>query len=605
MTEVLARQPLPPGPRLTIVTNAGGPGVLATDTLIRCGAELAPLSTQITQKLDRILPSHWSHTNPIDLIGDAGPERYEKALEIVSEDPNSDGLLVIMTPQAMSDPKTVAEKIVRFAHLKTKPILASWMGGESSQEGRATLNAAGIPTFPFPDAAARTFHYMWRYSYNLRALYETPAMAAVKIPLNGPTGLVERVRQSGRSLLTELESKQLLAAYGIPTVDTILADNEQAAVEAADGLGYPVVLKLNSFTITHKTDVGGVRLSLMGEEAVRSAFRAIQSSVAAAKGIEHFQGVTVQRMISRQGYELILGSTVDEQFGPVLMFGSGGELVDVFQDHAIGLPPLNTTLAQRLMEQTQIYRALKGIRGHKPVDLAALEELLVSFSQLVLEQSWIREIDINPLIASADGLLALDARVVLYPPETDPSSIVKPAIRPYPLQYVKETILLDGTPVLIRPIRAEDEPLIVEFHSTLSEQTVYRRYFLSLNLESRTRHERLTRICFIDYDREMALVAEVHAPGQRPAIVGVGRLVKTLGESQAELAVVISDAFQGRGIGSRLTEHLIDFARDEGLATLSATVLSDNFPMRKLLESNGFLFSPELTSGPGIAMLRL
>lgn len=604
MIEVLARQPLPRGPRLTIVTNAGGPAVLATDALVQSGGELSPTSVETTHLLDKVLPSHWSHANPIDLIGDAGPERYERTLEIIANDAQSDGLLVVMTPQAMTDPTAIAEKVVRFAHLKNKPILASWMGGETSQPGTTILNAAGIPVFSFPDAAARTFADMWRYSYALRALYETPALLAENPSSTSKAAeLIENVRQKGRRLLTEFESKQLLAFYGIGSVETVLATNEDQAVETAERLGYPVVLKLNSLTITHKTEVGGVKLLLTSANAVRAAFHEIESTVTHARGAEHFQGVTVQRMIVHDGYELLVGSTVDAQFGPVIVFGSGGQFVEVLQDRAIGLPPLNATLAHRLIEQTRASQALKVGRAH--VCLEDLEQLLVQFCRMILEQRWIQEIDINPLLAYSDGFLALDARVRLYPPATDPSQIVNPAIRPYPSQYIGEARLADGTTLRIRPIRPEDEPLIVKFHTTLSEQSVYRRYFAALDLESRTRHERLTRICFIDYDREMALVAESYGAGGVAKVVGVGRLVKTPGDATAELAVVVSDAFQKRGIGGQLTKRLIDVARDERLETITASILLENRPMQALLEKFGFIIDTQVCEGVLKAKLTL
>ena len=371
MTEVLARQPLPAGPRLSIVTNAGGPGVLATDALIGLGAELAPLAPETIAALDRALPPHWSHANPIDVIGDASPERYEQSIKIAARDPNTDGLLVIMTPQSVSDPLAIAKKVAPFADLKDKPILASWMGGVKAAEGTAVLNGAGIPTFAFPDAAVRAFHYMWRYSYNLRALYETPEVADEPgDPASQARQLIDDARNNDRTLLTEFESKRLLSVYGIPTVETRLAANEDEAVAAANSLGYPVVLKLNSFTVTHKTDVGGVKLSLRDAEAVRRAYRDIKSAVSEKAGAEHFAGVTVQPMASLDGYELIVGSSTDAQFGPVLLFGTGGQLVEVFHDRALALPPLNTTLARRFMEQTRIFTALKGVRGRQPVDIS-------------------------------------------------------------------------------------------------------------------------------------------------------------------------------------------------------------------------------------------
>jgi acetyltransferase len=607
MTGVLARQPSPSGPRLTIVTNAGGPGVLATDALIGLGAEPSTLAPETIEALNEVLPSHWSHGNPIDIIGDAGPERYEQSVRIAVNDPNTDGVLVVMTPQAMSDPVEIAKRLKPFAIRKSKPILASWMGGEKASEGEAVLNGEGIPTFPFPDAAVRAFHYMWRYSYNLRALYETPAVTEGDVRATDLAAvLIESVRRSGRTLLTEFESKQLLAFYGIPTVATRLAMTEGEAVAAADSLGYPVAVKLNSFTITHKTEVGGVKLALRDASAVVAAYREIQEAVAAKLGAEHFNGVTVQSMFSAEGYELIVGSAIDAQFGPVLLFGTGGQLVEVFQDRALSLPPLNTTLARRFIEQTRIFTALKGVRGRKPVDIAALEHLLVRFSQLVLEQKWIREIDINPLLASSETLLALDARVVVYEQTVSPSEIPKPAIRPYPSKYVGQLALRGGELLQIRPIRPDDEPEFVRFHTTLSDESVYRRYFFLMNLESRIRHERLTQMCFIDYDRQMALIAERTMEAGRPGeIVGVGRLIKQSGSKQAEVAVLVSDAFQNRGIGSALVQRLIEFARDEKLELLAASFLADNEPIAKLFKSRGFTINDGLDPEVRQAELRL
>src|SRR5271155_2089948 len=333
------------------------------------------------------------------------------------------------------------------------------MGGKRVAEGEAILNNAGIPTFAYPDTAARAFNYMWRYSYNIRGLYETP-VTTDQPEAGEPTRrkvdeILRRVASSGRTLLTEIESKEVLTLYGIPTVPTELARTSEEAVAAAQKLSFPVVLKVHSETITHKTDIGGVQLNLENEDAVRIAFQAIQSSVTLKVGAGAFLGVTVQPMVRLDGYELILGSSVDPQFGPVLLFGSGGQLVEVYRDRALALPPLNTTLAQRMMEQTKVFTALKGVRGRKPVDIAALEHLLVRFSQLVLEQPWIAEIDINPLIASPERLLALDARIVLHGPAVTPDRLPKPAIRPYPSQYVSPWTMKDGAPVIIRPIRPE------------------------------------------------------------------------------------------------------------------------------------------------------
>jgi acetyltransferase len=391
MADVLAKQPRPRGPRLVIVTNAGGPGVLATDALAAEGGELAEISAETIAQLDGILPRHWSRHNPVDILGDAPPERYSQALEIAAKDPAVDGILVTLAPQGMTDPALVAEQLKPFAAIPGKPVLASWMGGASVEKGREILKAAGIPSFAFPDTAARAFTYMWQYSSNLRALYESPKLIAELGDRAAAADILGSAKAAGRTLLPEAESKRLLAAYGIPTVRTEVAASEPDAVRLAGEIGFPVALKLYSHTITHKTDVGGVQLNLHSESAVRAAWQRIEAGITTLAGPGHFQGVTVQQMVdTHDAYELILGSSVDPQFGPVLLFGAGGQLVEVFRDRALGLPPLNSTLARLMMEQTRIYNALTGVRGRKPVDCRLLEQILVRFSQLVAEQPRIR-----------------------------------------------------------------------------------------------------------------------------------------------------------------------------------------------------------------------
>jgi acetyltransferase len=588
MAEVLSKQPSPKGPRLTILTNAGGPGVLATDALVANGGELTELSPESMEALNQILPAAWSHNNPIDVLGDASPERYAKAVEIAAKDPNSDGLLVVLTPQSMTDPTQIAEHLKPYAKLENKPILASWMGGADVAAGIGILNQARIPTFQFPDTAVRAFTYMYRWAYNLKGLYETPSLPEDSVdyaPNKALTGeIIQNARDAGRTILTEAESKQVLDAYYIPTVRTVVARTVEEAAEQAERIGYPVVLKLFSETITHKTDVGGVQLNLGDREAVVRAWRRIQTSVTERAGAEHFQGVTVQPMIkSGDGYELIIGSSLDSQFGPVLLFGTGGQLVEVFKDRALSLPPLNTTLARRMMEQTKIYNALQGVRGRKPINLAELEQVMVRFSRLVVEQPWIKEIDINPLLATPERLVALDARIVVHGPEVSKEQLPKLAIRPYPNRYVSTWTMKDGSDVLIRPIRPEDEPAMVKFHATLSERSVYLRYFHLMNLSQRVAHERLTRICFIDYDREMALVAE-----RQGAILAVARLTRVLGTNDAEVAVLVSDRFHGRGLGKELLARLVIVGGDEKLATLKADILPDNRDVMRICEKLGF-----------------
>ena len=608
MAEVLAKQPRPKGPRLTIVTNAGGPGVLAVDALLANGGELTGLSGETMDALNRILPPAWSHNNPIDVLGDASADRYAQTLEIAAKDPGTDGLLVILTPQAMTDATQTAEQLKPYAKTFGKPVIASWMGADDVAAGVDILNHCDIPTFPYPDTAARMFAYMWGYSYALRGLYETPELLS-GADEHAPdaaraTTLIQDVRKSGRSLLTESESKQLLALYGIPTVETRVAKSESEATKLAEKLGYPVVLKLHSKTITHKTDVGGVKLNLASAAAVKKAFAAIRKSVTEKAGAKHFLGVTVQRMVKLDGYELILGSSIDPQFGPVLLFGAGGQLVEVFKDRALALPPLNVTLARRLMERTRIFTALKGVRGRPPVDLSALEQLLVRFSQLVVEQRWIKEIDINPLLASHEQLIALDARVVLHEPGVTEGQLPKLAIRPYPTQYIWSAKMKDGTPITVRPIRPEDEPLMVDFHHSLSEESVYLRYFHMIALDQRVAHERLIRICFNDFDREIALVAEHKdkKTGQRK-ILGVGRLSKEPGTNTAQFSIVVIDRYQRRGLGTELLRRLVQIGREEKLKRITADILPENLGMQAVSEK--LKFKLKNTAGEGMVRAEL
>jgi acetyltransferase len=592
MASVLSKQPRPKGPHLTVVTNAGGPGVLATDTLLANGGDLATLAENSIEKFNAFLPAHWSHANPVDILGDGTAERYAKAVEVAIEDPSTEGLLVILAPQGMTNPIEAARSLMHYAKGHGKPVLASWMGGPSVADGEKILNAAGIPTFDYPDTAARVFDYMWRYSENLRAIYETPnvveAVEDSEETCSATAKMLDKVRKSGRTLLTEFESKQVLARYGITTADTHIARSEGAAVRFARSIGFPVVLKLHSETITHKTDVGGVQLNLRDEDSVRKAYKAIKRAVREKVGASHFLGVTVQPMVKAEGYELILGSGVDPQFGPVLLFGAGGQLVEVYRDRALGLPPLTSTLALRLMERTRIFEALKGVRGRAPVDLEQLQRLLVRFSYLVVEQPWIKEIDINPLLASPRGLLALDARIVLHDPATRAEDLPKPAIRPYPSQYISRWKMKGGSQVVIRPIRPEDEPLLAKFHETLSEESVYLRYFHMAQLSTRVAHERLLRKCFIDYDREMALVAELtDAVSGNVSLLAVARLTRLPLSEEAELAVIVTDKYQHQGLGSELIQRLVKIARTEKIKRLVAEFHSENSAIHHLARHGG------------------
>lgn len=589
MAEVLAKQPRPKGPRLAIVTNAGGAGVLATDALLSNGAQLAELDWETTKALDAFLPPSWSHGNPVDTLGDCSPENYAKAVEIVSNDSNCDGVLSILAPQGMTNPDESSRLVSKVAERATKPLLASWMGGDVMQVASVVMNAAKIPTFEYPDAAARAFAYMWRYTSNLQALYETPVFAGA-LPLDGPRRVGEIItaaRQQNRNILTEHESKQILEAYEIPVTATKIAATAGEAVAAAEQLGYPVVLKLHSRTVTHKSDRGGVKLNLANAGAVEQAFDEVRTAFNSG---DAFDGVTIQTMVSAAGYELILGSSTDPQFGPVLVFGLGGQLVEVLRDRTHALPPLTTTLARRMMENTNIFQALKGTRGRKPVDLVKLEELLVRFSELVIENPRIADIEINPLLASGDRLVALDARVILHPASIADTDLPRPAIRPYPTQYISTFANKDGMEFTVRPIRPDDEPMIVDFHHHLSERSVYYRFFSPLELTFRTSHERLITKCFIDYDREMALVAEHTTAEGKPEILGIARMIREHTGNSAEVAFIVADKFQRKGLGRFLMNRTIEIARNEGLASLHGVLLFDNAEMRKLFEKVGFKF---------------
>lgn len=632
--QVLANQPRPKGPRLAILTNAGGPGVLATDSLIKGGGALAELSNETIAQLDAFLPMHWSHANPVDLLGDAEPALYAKALDVLSHDTQADGILVILTPQAMTDPTASAEAIKPFAQIR-KPLLAAWMGGAEVEVGANVLRNAGVPVFPYADQAVRMFDYLWRYSENLNALYETPALPLHEVDDAARTrvhGLIERARQAKRALLTEKESQEILAAYGIPFVETHLVTTAAQAVKAADALGYPVVLKLNTDQIVRKREYDGVILNITSANNVRATFRAVKNTITNLLGNEKFRGVLLQPMLNlREGYALHLGSMIDPQFGPVLRFGSEKRppapnverrftetslLADAhFRDDALGLPPLNTTLARRMMEKTRVHKILREAN----VNTDELEHTLARFSQLVVEQPWIQAIEIHPLMilppfaSDAGGVtrvLALDARIVLHDAAQNEQQLPRPAIRPYPAQYVEPYNLKDGTPITIRPIRPEDESLLSHFHAKLSEQSVYLRYFHALNLSQRIAHERLARIATNDYDREIALVVERVTPPSLPPngdgapateaereLLAVARLSRIQNTNDAEFAILIRDDMQKQGLGTTLLTKLIEIGRVEGVKRIVGEILPENIGMKRVTEKLGFRLKYDIEEG--------
>lgn len=571
LASTLAFQERPKGPRLAIVTNAGGPSVLATDALVLNGGAVAPLHESAFGALNALLPKAWSRANPVDILGDAPPSRYVEAVDILAKDPQNDGILVILSPQDMTDPLGTAQDLCTFRHID-KPLLTAWMGGKGVVAGREALAKGQIPCFAYPDEAAKTFAQMWQAQDNIRRLYETPTWSpdVHKESLALTDALIERVLNEGRTLLDERESKELLSYWKIPVVTTRAAKTPEEAVAMAEEIGYPACVKLLSHTITHKSDVGGVKLNLQDPEEVYDAFMMIQNLVPS----EDFLGVTVQNMVKIKGYELILGSSYDPQFGPVLLFGSGGSLVEIYRDTALALPPLNTTLADMMLKETKIYQALQGYRGEGGVDLDLLVETMVNFSNMIMAHPRIKECDINPLIASSSGLIALDARIVLF---SKGETLPKAAIRPYPMEYCWHEKLDDGLDIAIRPIRPEDEPKVVRYHEWLSPQTVHQRYFHTMDLQERITHERLIEICCNDYDREWALIAE--SEGE---IIGIARLTKGSDPKKCELKMMILDQYQKRGVGRALLAKLLEVAKKEGISEIWATALESNQAFQRL-----------------------
>jgi len=585
----LAMQPVPKGPNLLILGNAGGPNVMATDALMSRDGKLAELSQRSFEALNSFLPSFWSKSNPVDILGDASAERYRKALETCLADQNVDGAVVIYTPQGASDPADAAQAVVDASAKTGKPVLTSWMGEEDVAEARRLLSRNNVPTFATPEQAIKTYLYMYQYRRNLELLYETPEELPIEqSPIKHHLKvLARRAASEGRAILTEDESKRFLQSYGIPVVETRTASTLEEAVRLASSIGYPVVMKILSPQITHKSDVGGVMIGISSEEDLRNRYNEMMNNVRRSAPEAQILGVTIQKMILDVNYELIIGCKKDRLFGSVILFGSGGIGVEVFADRAIGLPPLNQVLARRLMERTRIYKVLKqGFRNRKPANMPALEESLVEFSQMIVDFPEIRELDINPLVCTGDSVIALDARVIIDKEvaltKHDPHQHL--VISPYPLKYVTTYRTKDGRNVVLRPIRPEDEPMWLEMFENFSEQTIMNRFFQYIK---DTPHEMRVRYCNIDYDREMAIVGEIVENGKRK-IIGVVRLVIEPRGKKGEFAVVVADPWQGLGIGSKMVDHIIGIAEDKSLEKMEGVVLSRNTRMLELCRKLGF-----------------
>jgi acetyltransferase len=599
--ELLARVRPPLGPRLAIVTNAGGPGVMATDALIARHGQLTELSPDTLEKLKSVLPPFWSHGNPVDVLGDASPERYVQALEAVLADPGVDAALVILTPQAMTDPTATARAVGELARRAPKPILAAWMGGVMVREGVHILNQAGVPTYPNPDQAVQAFMHLVDYGRNLELLYETPRDIPVRFTLDrGEIRKRFKPVLAKADILSEPDSKALLSAYGIPVTVPQAARSADEAVAAARKVGYPVVLKVLSPDITHKTDVGGVVLGLRTDDGVRQAFEQIMKTVHERRPDARVNGVTVQRMVqAERGLEMILGAKVDPAFGAVIMVGMGGVAAEVFRDTALGLPPLNERLARRMLESLRSWPLLRGYRGRPGADLDRLIETIMRFSYLIADYPEIKELDINPLIVAPDELVAVDARVVV-----DRELLDKPlrpyshlAIHPYPEGYTRTVTLKDGTRVTLRPIKPEDEPLWHEMLAISSRESIRFRFRY---IFKETTHQMAISYCFIDYDREMAIVAELDEDGRRK-LAGVGRLVADPDHVAAEYAVFVADPWQNKGLGGLLTDYCLDIAKGWGIKRVTAETTPNNVRMIAIFQHRGFKIERRAEEGVVLA----
>jgi acetyltransferase len=575
------------GERLVIVTNGGGPGVMATDRATDLGLPLAALSDNTLGRLNEVLPPTWSKANPIDVIGDATAERYSQAIEICMEDPGVDGVLVILTPQAMTDPTAVAKGLVKLAERSPKPLLACWMGDIQIAEGRRVLREASIPTFNTPEAAVEAFSYLVDHYRNQKLLLETPGPLSLgKAPdVAGARLIIEGALAEGRKVLSESESKAILRAFHIPTAQASVVRSPNEALVQAENLGFPVALKINSPDITHKSDAGGVHLGITHAQAVRGAYNDMLARVKKNRPEARLDGVTIEPMLQRpNGRELLVGLITDPLFGPVITFGAGGTAVEVMDDRAVTLPPLNHRLARDLISQTRVYRMLGAFR-HMPVaDMDALEKILLRVSEIACELPLVKELDINPLIVDEHGAIAVDARVVVDYQSPTAERYSHMAIHPYPAHLVSRWQLPNGTDLVIRAIRPEDAEMEQTFVRKLSERAKYFRFMQSINELS---PQMLARFTQIDYDREMALVAVVDVDGQETEI-GVARYITNPDGKSCEFAIVVADDWQQQGIAHRLMQQLIQTARSHSLQLMEGEVLTSNREMLSLAAELGF-----------------
>ncbi|MEW5909518.1 MAG: GNAT family N-acetyltransferase [Thermodesulfobacteriota bacterium] len=583
--ELMAKQPRPKTSDLVIITNGGGPGVMAADALARFGTEPSPLKPETLKVLDTILPQYWSRSNPIDMLGDATADRFVKTIEACAKDKTIGGIMVIMAPQALSDPGDVAESIVKSVSGKNIPVFTSWMGGKAMARGVDILNQAGIPTYETPEKAVRAFLYMVSYSRNLELLREIPPRFSTEIKYDRARAadLIEKGFNANHDgVISEEIAREILESYGIKPNPVQIASSEEEVIKIAKNMGYPLVMKILSPDITHKTEVGGVHLDLRSEQDVRIAYSTILENVRLYRPDAVVSGVTLQRYIDHPDYEILIGAKRDDNFGPVILFGMGGIFTEVLKDRAIGLPPLNRLLASRLMEETKAFHLLKGFRNKPAAKMELLEEILVRLAQLVMDFPEIAELDMNPVTVKNGTPIVLDSRIILKPcGKPCPQHLV---ISPYPVHHERHEETRTGEKIFVRPIQPEDAPLLVELFNTLSPTTIYFRFFR--HVRSLT-PEMLARFTQIDYDREIALIAFPEEPGKN-RILGVSRIISHPDGRDAEFAIVIGDPWQGKGIGAVLLLNALRIAKQQGIEKVWGAVLPDNIYMRKLGRRLGF-----------------
>lgn len=588
-TDLIGRKRIPKGSGLAIVTNAGGPGVMATDTLISLGGKLIKLQDATMEKLNNLLPDFWSHGNPVDVLGDARPDRFTAATNIVLEDENVDAVLVILTPQAMTNPTETAIEISKLSESTSKLIMAAWMGGANMREGIKVFTESEIAVYGTPEQAIRAFMTLSDYSNNLEMLYETPKEVPVEFNYNREELRTKFEKEvfSKTKLVSEDDSKRIINDYGIETTHPKLATNEDEAVVIANEKGYPVVLKIQSPDIFHKTDVGGVALNIRNDEMLRATYRDMMETVEHHRPEARIDGITVQIMVDTDnGVELILGVKKDKLFGTVMLVGMGGTKAELFQDKRLEFPPLNEQLARQMLESLRIYPLLKGYRGSKAKNIDKLIEVLIRLSYLAADYPEIEELDINPIIVTPDDVIALDARIVIDKEvigkhSNDYSHLV---LRPYPERLIRPAVLKDGTKIVLRPIKPEDEEMWLEMLGNCSKESIYHRFRSDFHFNS---HEVATQFCFIDYDREMGIVAEIEFEG-RKKLIGVGRLIADPDLETAEYAVLITDEWQHKELGQILTKYCVEIARIAGIKRVVAETTTDNKGMITVFRKTDF-----------------